>query len=78
MRILLACALVLGAMASAVAPVDARNGARYPRYQGYRYQERRGSSAECDRARDVDPSGNYASYPCWAQWALSPKDRGGR
>jgi hypothetical protein len=32
-------------------------------------------SMDCIRARDADPGGNYSGYPCWAQWALSPKGR---
>jgi predicted RNA-binding Zn ribbon-like protein len=29
------------------------------------------------RARNLDPAGNYAGYPAWAQYALSPKSDGG-
>jgi len=34
-------------------------------------------SMDCIRARDADPGGTYSGYPCWAQWALSPKGRAG-
>jgi hypothetical protein len=40
------------------------------------YKYRGTDTEECIRARDVDPSGSYAGYPCWAQYALSPKRRG--
>lgn len=44
-----------------------------PRY-GYRYRESEHSdSMECIEARNLDPGGNYADYPCWAQRALAPK-----
>jgi len=44
-----------------------------PRY-GYRYRESEQSdSMECIEARNLDPGGDYASYPCWAQRALAPK-----
>jgi hypothetical protein len=75
MRILFVVGLALTSILSISAPVDARQGARSHGNQVYGY--RRGSSAECDRARDADPGGNYSDYPCWAQWALSPKRRGG-
>jgi hypothetical protein len=73
MRILLAISLVLTATLAA-APADARDGARSSNTAVSTPQARaRGSSAECDRARDADPAGNYAGYPCWAQWAFAPK-----
>jgi hypothetical protein len=70
MRIMLVIALVLTATLAA-APADARDGARSSNTAVY--ARTRGSSAECDRARDADPAGNYAGYPCWAQWAFAPK-----
>jgi tetratricopeptide (TPR) repeat protein len=33
---------------------------------------------ECERARDADPAGHYAAYPCWAREALSQGNRRGR
>jgi tetratricopeptide (TPR) repeat protein len=33
---------------------------------------------ECERAQYADPSGQYASYPCWARAALGPGVRGTR
>lgn len=30
------------------------------------------------RARNLDPAGDYAGYPAWAQFALSPKLDNGR
>jgi hypothetical protein len=76
MRLLFICFLALGTVLPAGAQAIARQGARptYPKVYGY--QSPRGSSAECDRARDVDPAGNYSGYPCWAQWAFGPKERG--
>ncbi|MCL4766250.1 MAG: hypothetical protein KJZ80_08460 [Hyphomicrobiaceae bacterium] len=44
------------------------------RSYGYRYRESEHSdSTECIEARALDPGGNYADYPCWAQRALAPK-----
>lgn len=44
-----------------------------PRY-GYRYRESEHSdSMECIEARNLDPGGTYADYPCWAQRAFAPK-----
>ncbi len=42
------------------------------RSQGYRYRES-SDSMDCIAARALDPGGNYAGYPCWAQRALAPK-----
>ena len=73
MRTLLAITLALGA-ALAADPADARKGARSANTTVYGYKARnRGSAAECERARNADPAGNYAGYPCWAQWAFAPK-----
>jgi hypothetical protein len=56
---------------------EAKNVSRSANTKVYGYQDRsRGSSAECDRANDVDPAGNYSGYPCWAARALSPKPSG--
>jgi tetratricopeptide (TPR) repeat protein len=30
---------------------------------------------ECERARNTDPVGRYAGYPCWAREALSRRER---
>lgn len=86
----LAGILVLAGTAS---DADARKGARngksyqygyqssYPKGRAYGYGPSRrnnDSSMECIRANDADPGGDYSDYPCWAQWALSPKGRPGR
>jgi hypothetical protein len=81
MRLLLISALALSAMVSTAAPADAKKGTRSTSSNAYGYQARSGTarnedSDECIRARDVDPAGNYAGYPCWAQWAFGPKRRG--
>jgi hypothetical protein len=55
--------------------------AAYGYQPGYSYQpgspspQDSSDSMDCIRARDADPGGNYSGYPCWAQWALSPKGR---
>jgi len=47
---------------------------RAPPAYAYRYRESEHSdSMECIEARNLDPGGNYADYPCWAQRALAPK-----
>ena len=77
----LAALLVLGAIIASASFAEARPGSRAARAYGgkaYGYQapDRNNNSAECDRARDADPAGDYASYPCWAQWAFAPKRPG--
>jgi len=45
-----------------------------PPAYGYRYRESEYSdSPDCIDARNLDPGGNYADYPCWARRALAPK-----
>lgn len=41
-------------------------------YRPYRESEH-SDSYDCIVARSLDPGGNYADYPCWAQKALAPK-----
>lgn len=56
-----------------------RSQTRRPRGQGYyyspggSYEPYRGNSADCIAADNLDPSGNYAGYPCWAAKAFAPK-----
>ena len=41
---------------------------------GYNYYgPSRGSSMDCIVADNLDPSGNYSDYPCWAAKAFAPK-----
>ena len=41
---------------------------------GYRYRgEDNPNSSVCIEAETLDPSGNYAGYPCWARRAFAPK-----
>jgi hypothetical protein len=74
--------LALAVTVASVAAADARPGGRKARPNSYGYSygyqppAGRGDSPECDRARDADPGGDYASYPCWAQWAFAPKRPG--
>jgi hypothetical protein len=92
MRILL-CLLVALAGALVAPTADARRASRgYHQDYGYQaYRNGRGyntaygyyrspytDTQECIRARGADPAGDYAGYPCWAQWALSPKGLRGR
>jgi hypothetical protein len=92
MRSILALLMVFASVNLLAPEADARKATRaeksYSKSYGYA-KSRRGpntasdyyrspetDSMECIRARDVDPAGNYAGYPCWAQYALSPKRRG--
>ncbi len=76
-RVCLCLLLALGSTLAAASQADARRAKNsYSRVYGYQSPYRENSqSAECVRANDVDPSGNYSGYPCWARWALSPKGR---
>lgn len=91
MRLILSFLVLFGTLAALPPEADARKASRgYSKGYAYKavpyrrgpntaasyYQYRNTDSMECIRARDVDPSGNYAGYPCWAQYALSPKRRG--
>lgn len=58
-----------------IGPADARKAARAvkPKAPVERQVRVPESESDCIRAYSVDPGGNYADYPCWAQWAFGPK-----
>jgi hypothetical protein len=76
MRTLLAVALVMGGTFVLHAPVDSaevvKKRSAKPRPYATTAQRRTHSreEVECERARNEDPGGLYAGYPCWARAAL--------
>jgi hypothetical protein len=89
MRTALAVAILLGAVLTPASPADAaRKGTRgikppyyaaQPRY----YAPRRGyvprAQSVCEeRARNEDPAGQFAGYPCWAREIFGRGSGGGR
>jgi hypothetical protein len=72
MRILLALAILAGGIVMLGTPADAarKRTAKQPYKPSYvakpRYQSYR-EEIECERARHEDPTGEFASYPCWAR-----------
>jgi hypothetical protein len=84
MRILLAFAVLAGGVVALDTPADAARKrtakqpykssyAAKPRYQYQDYREQ----VECERARNEDPTGEFASYPCWARETFARGRRGG-
>ncbi len=79
MRILLAIALVTGALAASAPEADAGRrswrGVRAPYAAAppppyyYRHYRRGGGVCE-DRARFFDPNGTFKGFPCWARSAF--------
>jgi hypothetical protein len=78
MRALLAFAILVGGMLT-VSPLDAdaarKRSAKSDHAAQARYLSRQ--AIECERARHEDPSGVYASYPCWAREACGRGTQGG-
>ena len=86
MRVLIAIAAVLSVSLAMAMPADGQQRkARKPdpytsrakksdSYARRAYED----SADCVRAENLDPAGNYKAYPCWARKAFSPKAFGGR
>jgi hypothetical protein len=77
MRTLCAIAIVMGG----VLALNAAAGAEPPR-KGKAAETKRTvrpppqqsrEEVECERARFFDPTGEFASYPCWAREALSKR-----
>lgn len=75
MRLFLALSILAGVAMWTVGPADARKAARAvkPKAPVERQVRVSESESDCIRAHGVDPGGNYAGYPCWAQWAFGPK-----
>jgi hypothetical protein len=69
MRTLLATAIVLGSIFARSPTADAGKAKRNARPSYYyvppAYSRR--EQVECERARNEDPSGRFAGYPCWAR-----------
>jgi tetratricopeptide (TPR) repeat protein len=68
----------LGVSSSALnAPTDAgRKAERSAKPHLYAAQPRdTQEELECERARNLDPGGRYAGYPCWAREALGRRER---
>jgi hypothetical protein len=77
-----AALLASGAMLSLADGADAaqRSRAKYCDYRAGYYacystpaRADRRDSPDLDRARNLDPAGDYKGYPAWAQRALAPK-----
>ena len=85
MRVLVAMLVAFGLLFAATGPVDAKPGAKAKKKSTLTYQQRKNLNArrfdpndpKCIEAEALDPSGNYAGFPCWARAALSPKGDGG-
>jgi hypothetical protein len=75
MRTLLAIAIFVGGIFVVNAPADAARKYKRSSERHYYYVPKR--EAECARARHEDPTGVYASYPCWAREALGRGTQGG-
>jgi tetratricopeptide (TPR) repeat protein len=68
----------LGVLSSAPnAPADAAGKAKRSAKSYHYAAEPRDAreELECERARNLDPVGRYASYPCWAREALGRRER---
>jgi tetratricopeptide (TPR) repeat protein len=68
----------LGASSSALnAPADATPKVKRSAQPNHHAGQPRYSreELECERARNLDPVGRYAGYPCWAREALSRRER---
>jgi hypothetical protein len=86
MRVLIAFAAVLVASLAMPPQADARQHKKarspdaYPsRTEKRDYYAKRAyeDPADCVRAENLDPAGNFKAYPCWARKALSPQDGDG-
>jgi hypothetical protein len=79
MRILLAMAVFAGSIFFVLNPTaDAaarKRSAKSPYYSAQPRYSR--EQVECERGRHEDPTGKYASYPCWAQEVFGRGQRGG-
>jgi hypothetical protein len=73
MRILLAIAVLAGALGASATDADAgRRSWRGPPppYYYYRYNSSRRSSVCEEDARFFDPNGTFRGFPCWARNAF--------
>lgn len=77
-RLMIAALVAASTVSVAAAPADAKS--KRTRYYAPPQNERvvvreNPDSADCVRARSLDPAGNYRGYPCWARAALSGNPR---
>ena len=82
MRTLVALLAAIGTLAAAASPVDAKPGVKAKKKMAYQQRQSKArkfnpNDPKCIEAEALDPSGNYAGYPCWARAALAPKGSGG-
>ncbi|MGE8944213.1 hypothetical protein ACO2I3_20105 [Leptospira interrogans] len=83
MRILIAIVAAVAVLLTGIAASDAKSNAKNKRKAVHK--ERLSAKAQrfdpndpkCIEAEYLDPSGNYAAYPCWARAALAPKGNDG-
>jgi hypothetical protein len=77
MRTLLAIVIFAGGLCALNAPADAarqyKRGGKSPQQYSYRSRD----SVCQERARAEDPTGVYASFPCWAREAFGRGTQGG-
>ncbi len=83
MRALIVAVAAAAILLAGTGMPDAKSGVKNKRKAAQ--QERLSAKArrfdpndpKCIEAEALDPSGNYAAYPCWARAALAPKGNDG-
>jgi len=77
MRTLLAIVIVLGGAFSLNSTADAARKSKRsakPSYYSVQQHRRLQERLVCEEgAQQADPTGHYASYPCWAREAFAPR-----
>jgi hypothetical protein len=74
MRTLVAVAIFAAAMLSLDATADAATKSKRSAKQQHAAQQKSNPAVDAiceDRARNEDPAGQYANYPCWAREAFA-------
>ena len=71
MRTLLAIAIFAGGVLALDATAEAARKSKRPAKPPPSYQAKKADIVCEERARHEDPSGNFASYPCWAREAFA-------
>jgi hypothetical protein len=72
MRPLLAIAIFAAGMLALGSHADADSARKYKRSAKQQYTQQQKADWVCEeRARHADPTGQYATYPCWAREAFS-------
>ena len=70
MRVPLAIAMLLGGVFALNSAADAAPKSKRRVQPPYSYappSDSRREQVECERARNEDPTGQFAGYPCWAR-----------